>query len=104
MLEQLFRQLQPSSTPIEFARSRSSSSCSRSVAVSAALTALELVFMARFQPQSAAWSNFHQISIPLANDFRLPPVEMEATEKHKGKTIVKVISTGTMPLFPVLNS
>jgi hypothetical protein len=29
---------------------------------------------------------------------------MEATEKHKGKTIVKVISTGTMPLFPVLNS
>ena len=25
---------------------------------------------------------------------------MEATEKHKGKTIITVASTGTIPLFP----
>jgi hypothetical protein len=27
---------------------------------------------------------------------------MEATEKHKGETIVKVTSGGTITLFPVL--
>ena len=34
------------------------------------------------------------------NDFRLPHAGMDATEKHKGKTIVTVTSTGTISLFP----
>jgi len=33
----------------------------------------------------------------LANDFRLPPVEMEASEDHKGKTIVNPTSPIQLP-------
>jgi hypothetical protein len=42
--------------------------------------------MAHFQPKSTAWSNSGKFWMPLSNDFRVPHFEMEATEKHKGKT------------------
>ena len=94
--------MQPSATAVEFPPELLQFELQPLSRCSAPPTASKLEFIAHFQPKSTVWSNSGKFWIPLSNDFRLPHAEMEATEKHKGKTIVTVASTGTIPLFPVL--